>query len=254
MKKTKVIALVLVAIMCVSVLAACGQSAAPAASAKKVVTTATNVAFPPYEYYENEKAVGIDVDIVKAVCDKLGYEMEINDMEFGSVITSVAAGKVDVGFGAITITEERAKSVDFTTSYATGIQTVIVTEGSSIKSVDDLANAGKIGVQADTTGDIYATGDFGEEHIARFNKGADAVQALLTGKCDAVIIDDSPAKTFYEQNDGLVLLDTAYAEEAYGFEISKDNKDFYNEFNTALEALIADGTVQAIIDKYITAD
>ncbi len=219
------------------------------------VVAATNCAFPPYEYYENGVEAGIDVDIVKAVCEKLGYDLTIVDTEFGSIIAGVATGKYDIGFGAITITEERAKSVHFTTSYATGIQSIIVKEDSTITGVDDLKADGiKIGVQQDTTGDIYATDDFGEDHIARFNKGADAVMALSTGKVNAVIIDNSPAETFVAQNAGLKILPTAYAEEAYGFEISYEKEEFYNAFNTALEELIKDGTVQAIIDKYIKAE
>ena len=263
MKKiTNIIAMILCVALCAAFLSGCGGSSAPAATAApaaaepaKVLKVATNVAFPPYEYYENEQAVGIDVDIIQAICDKLGYEMELSDMEFGSIITAVASGKVDIGFGAITITEERAKSVHFTTSYSTGIQSIIVTEDSPIASVDDLHGDDVIiGVQQDTTGDIYATGDFGEEHIARFNKGADAVQALITGKCSAVIIDNSPAETFVAQNQGLKILPTVYADEAYGFELSYDNEELYNAVNGALEELLADGTVQAIIDMYISAD
>ena len=248
MKKT--ISLLLCVIFCFACLA-------PAAFAadQKTLKVATNVAFPPYEYYEDEKAVGIDVDIMQAICDKLGYKMELSDMEFGSIITAVASGKVDVGFGAITITEERAKSVHFTTSYSTGIQSIIVKEDSPIASVEDLhGDKIKIGVQQDTTGDIYATGDFGEDHIARFNKGADAVQALITGKCNAVIIDNSPAETFVAQNKGLKILPTVYAEEEYGFELSLDNDELYNEVNGALEELLKDGTVQKIIDTYIKAE
>ena len=241
-------------LLCVIFCFACFAPAAFAAD-KKTIKVATNVAFPPYEYYEDEKAVGIDVDIMQAICDKLGYEMELSDMEFGSIITAVASGKIDVGFGAITITEERAKSVHFTTSYSTGIQSIIVKEDSPIASVDDLhGDKIKIGVQQDTTGDIYATGDFGEDHIARFNKGADAVQALLTGKCDAVIIDNSPAETFVSQNKGLKILPTVYAEEEYGFELNYDNEELYNEVIGALEELLKDGTVQKIVDKYINAD
>ena len=259
----KILAMILCLAFCAVCLAGCGGSSAPAAEAPaaapaetaKVLKVATNVAFPPYEYYENEKAVGIDVDIMQAICDKLGYTMELSDMEFGSIITAVAAGKVDVGFGAITITEERAKSVHFTTSYSTGIQSIIVKEDSPITTIDDLHGAKiKIGVQQDTTGDIYATDDFGEDHMARFNKGADAVQALITGKCDAVIIDNSPAETFVAQNKGLKILPTVYAEEEYGFEMSYDNEALYNEVNGALEELLKDGTVQKIIDNYISAD
>ena len=247
MKKT--ISLILCLVFCF----ACFAPSALAAD--KVLKVATNVAFPPYEYYEDEKVVGIDVDIVQAICDKLGYEMELSDMEFGSIITAVAAGKVDVGFGAITITEERAKSVNFTTSYSTGIQSIIVKEDSPITGVEDLEEKGiKIGVQQDTTGDIYATDQFGEDHMARFNKGADAVQALITGKVNCVIIDNSPAETFVAQNKGLKILPTAYAEEAYGFELNKNATELYEEFNGALEELLKDGTVQKIIDKYISAD
>ena len=213
-------------LLCVIFCFACFAPAAFAAD-KKTIKVATNVAFPPYEYYEDEKAVGIDVDIMQAICDKLGYEMELSDMEFGSIITAVASGKIDVGFGAITITEERAKSVHFTTSYSTGIQSIIVKEDSPIASIDDLH---------------------------RFNKGADAVQALLTGKCDAVIIDNSPAETFVSQNKGLKILPTVYAEEEYGFELNYDNEELYNEVNGALEELLKDGTVQKIVDKYISAD
>ena len=243
MKKT--ISLILCLVFCF----ACFAPSALAAD--KVLKVATNVAWPPYEYYEDEKAVGIDVDIIQAICDKLGYKMELIDMEFGSIITAVATGKVDVGFGAITITEERAKSVLFTTPYDSGIQAIIVKEDSKIATVEDLGGKGVvIGVQQDTTGDLLATEDFGDDHMARFNKAADAVQALITGKVSAVIIDNIPAETFVSQNKGLKVLPTSYYQEDYGFEINKDNEEFYKEFNAALEALIEDGTVQAIKDKY----
>lgn len=252
----KVFALILSIVMCAALLTACGSSSTPATTeAAKVLRVATNVAFPPYEYYENEKPVGIDIDIMQAICDKLGYEMQVDDMEFGSIIIAVQTGKADVGVGGISVTEERKQSIDFTTSYATGIQAVIVAADSTITSVDDLRGADvKIGVQQDTTGDIYCTDDFGEDHVVRFNKGADAVQAVLTGKCSAVVIDDSPAKVFVEQNQGLKLLPTAYVEEDYAFEIAKDNTELYNQVNGALEELLKDGTIQAIIDKYIAAD
>lgn len=249
MKKISMTAVAL--LLVISVLTGCGSKTAGG----KVLKVATNVSFPPYEFYENEKAAGIDVDIMQAIADKIGYTMELTDMEFGSIIPAVQSGKIDVGFGAVTITEERSKSVHFTTSYATGIQTVIVATGGSIKSLDDLSGADvMIGVQQDTTGDIYASDDFGDEHVARFLKGADAVNALKTGKVQAVIIDDSPAKTFVSQNEGLELLPTAYTEEAYGFMCSYENEELYKKVNDALEALIADGTVQKIIDKYIKAE
>jgi len=282
MKKLKLISIILCVTMCLALLAGCASgtassSQAPAQSSsqsesqsesqsssqseantgddKDTIVVATNAAFPPYEFYENEQAVGIDMDIMRAICDKLGYKMEVSDMEFGSIIIAVSSGKADVGAAGITVTEDRKKSVDFTSGYTTAVQAVIVTEDTSISSIDDLAGDNiKIGVQQDTTGDIYATDDYGEDHIVRFNKGADAVQALITGKVDAVIIDNSPAETFVSQNEGLMLLPTAYAEEEYAFVIAKDNTEFYNKVNGALEELIADGTVQKIIDTYISAD
>ena len=251
MKKMKILAVIMCAVMMVGMLAGCGGK--EEGSGKLVM--ATNAAFPPYEFYEDGVAVGIDVDIMKAIADKLGKELEVADMEFGSIITAVATGKADVGAAAITKTEDRLKSVNFTSTYATGIQSVIVKEGGDIASLEDLKGADvKIGVQQDTTGDIYATGDFGDDHMIRYNKGADAVQALSSGKCNAVIIDNGPAKVFVETNEGLILLDTPYAEEEYSFEISYDNQELYDQVNKALEELIADGSIQKIVDKYIVAE
>jgi ABC-type amino acid transport substrate-binding protein len=164
---------------------------------------ATNAAFPPYEYYEGGKIVGIDAEVAAAIADKLGMKLVIEDMEFGAIIAAVTSGKVDMGMAGMTVTDERKQSVDFSTTYAKGIQSIIVVEGSPIKTVDDLYAEGAtfvVGVQQDTTGDIYATDDFGESRVQRFNKGADAVQALLTGKVDCVIIDNEPAKAFVEAN------------------------------------------------------
>ncbi|NLA86646.1 MAG: transporter substrate-binding domain-containing protein [Clostridiales bacterium] len=164
---------------------------------------ATNAAFPPYEFYENEKIVGIDAEVAAAIADKLGMKLVIEDMEFGSIITAVTSGKVDMGMAGMTVSDERKQSVDFSATYATGIQAIIVKEGSPIKTVDDLyAEDAKyvVAVQQDTTGDLYSTDDFGDARVQRFNKGADAVQALITGKDDLVIIDNEPAKAFVATN------------------------------------------------------
>lgn len=250
MKKIKLGSLLLCIILCVSLFAGCG-----AKKGDKVLTVATHATFPPYEFYQDGTATGIDIDIMKAICDKLGYKMEVADMEFGSIITAVATGKADVGAAAITKTDDRAKSVNFTASYATGIQSVIVKKGSSITSIEDLHGDDIIiGVQQDTTGDIYATKDFGEDHVSKFNKGADAIQALTTGKCNAVIIDNGPAKTFAEMNEDLAILPTVYTEEEYSFEISYDQPELYEQVNSTLQQLIEDGTVQKIIDQYISAN
>lgn len=218
-----------------------------------VLTMATNAAFPPYEYYENNEIVGIDADIAKAVADKLGLELKIEDMEFGSIIIAVTQGKADMGLAGMTVTEERLESVDFSDSYATGIQAVIVAEDSDIKEIDDL-NGKKIGVQLATTGDIYAKDDFGEENVEAYNKGADAVMALKQGKVDAVIIDNQPALSFVKSTEGLKILETEYAVEDYAAAIAKGNDALVEAVNGALAELKEDGTIQTIVDKYIVSE
>ena len=221
---------------------------------------ATNAAFPPYEFYDDEtgEIVGIDAEVAAAICEKMGYELEIVDMDFDAIIPAITTGKVDFGMAGMTVTEERMQSVDFTTSYATGIQVVIVKEGSEITSVDDLFAEGashKIGVQQGTTGDLYCSWDIEDEglgSVERFKNGTDAVLALTSGKVDCVVIDNEPAKNYIAANEGLKILDTEYAVEDYAIALAKDS-ELTEQFNAALEELIADGTVKAIIDKYIAA-
>ena len=220
---------------------------------------ATNAAFPPYEYIEGGQIVGIDAEIAGAIAEKLGLELQIDDMEFDSIIEAVKGGKADMGLAGMTVTDERKESVDFTATYATGVQVVIVTEDSAITTVDDLFAEGAshvIGVQRNTTGDLYSTWDLEEAGLAtvdRYSKGSDAVQALKTGKVDCVIIDNEPAKAFVDAVEGLKILDTEYALEDYAAAMSKDNTALYEAVNAALEELIADGTVKAIVEKYIPA-
>jgi polar amino acid transport system substrate-binding protein len=212
MKKFLKVASIILVIAMVACFAACGQKAET--EEKETLVMATNAAFPPYEYKEGDAFAGIDVEIAGLIAEKLGMTLEIKDVEFGSIIGGVQTGKFDMGMAGMTVTEERLESVNFSTSYATGIQVVIVAEGSSIKSLDDLKGDGsmKFGVQQDTTGDIYASdtaenGGYGEDNVIRYKTGADAVQALKAGKVDAVIIDNEPAKAFVKANEGLKILD-----------------------------------------------
>ena len=220
-----------------------------------VLHMATNAAFPPYEMIsDNDGFEGIDVEIATEIARKLGLELVVDDMEFGSVITSVQSGKSDIAMAGLTVTEERKQNVDFTTSYATGIQVIIVPEDSDILTVDDLANDKMIGVQDGTTGYIYCSDDYGEDHITSYTNGAMAIEALKGGKVDAVVIDNEPARAFVAANDGLKILDTEYIVENYAIGVSKDNPGLCEAVNNALTELIADGTVQMIVDKYITAE
>ena len=228
---------------------------------KETLVMATNATFPPYEFKEGDSFAGIDVEIAGKIAEKLGMTLEIKDVEFGSIIGGVQTGKFDIGMAGMTVTDERLKSVNFSDSYATGIQVVIVKADSAIKSLDDLKGDGsmKFGVQQDTTGDIYASdtvenGGYGKDNVVRYKTGADAVQALKTGKVDAVIIDNEPAKSFVKANEGLSILDGSWVEENYAIAIAKDNTELLEKVNGALKELIADGTVKAIIDKYIPAE
>lgn len=224
------------------------------ANTQETLTMATNAEFPPYEYKEGDNVVGIDAEVAQAIADKLGMKLEIVDTKFDAIIPGVQSGKYDMGMAGMTVTPEREQSVSFSDSYATGIQSIIVKQGSDIKSVDDLSEKTKIGVQLGTTGDIYAKDDFGDEAVQEYDKGADAVQALIAGKIDCVIIDNEPAKSFVAANEGLEILKTSYAEEDYAICFKKDNTELQTKVNDALKELIADGTVQKIVDKYITAD
>lgn len=224
-------------------------------TAKTTLIMGTNATFPPYEYVEGDKIVGIDAEIAAKVAEKLGMTLEIQDMDFDAILGSVQTGKIDFGMAGMTVTEDRLKSVNFTTSYAKGIQVVIVKDGGKVASLDDLAKDGiLIGVQQNTTGDTYASDDYGTDKVVQYKNGPDATAALIAGKIDAVIIDKEPAKSYVAANTGLSILDATYADEDYAICVAKDNDELLNKINTALEELIADGTVKAIIDKYIPAN
>ena len=250
---------------------------------ENTLVMATNAAFPPYEYKDGDKIVGIDAEIAAAVAEKLGMKLEIVDVDFGAVLTGVAEGKYDMGMAGITVTDKRKESMDFSDTYATGIQVIIVNDGSSIATLDDLWNFDengdpvslknpdiKIGVQQDTTGDIYSSSaisgwgfnDLNEDEsiktdrVVRYKTGAEAISALKTGKVDCVIIDNEPAKSFVAANDGIHILegDNEYAIEDYAICVDKGNTELLAKINQALADLKADGTIDRIINKYIPKD
>lgn len=265
-------------------LAACGSTASSAASSEAVSSDAasseaasseaasetetaelstvepgklimsTNAAFPPYEMTTDAgEFEGIDIETAQAIADKLGLELQIDDMDFDAALLAVQQGKSDMVMAGVTVTDERQNVMDFTDSYATGIQSIIVKEDSDIASVDDLAGK-KIGTQRGTTGYLYCSDDFGDENVVAYDNGLTAVQMLNNGQVDCVVIDNAPAKEFVAANPGLKLLDTAYVEENYAIGVGKGNTELKDAINTALEELKADGTLQAIVDKYITAE
>ena len=218
------------------------------------LTMSTNAAFPPYEMTADDGSFeGIDIEVAAAIADKLGLELQVDDMDFDAALLAAQSGKSDMVMAGVTVTDERQKVMDFSDTYAEGIQSVIVPEDSDIASVDDLAGK-TIGTQRGTTGYIYCTDDFGEDSVVAYDDGLTAVQALNNGQVDAVVIDNAPAKEFVAANTGLKILDTAYAQEDYAIGVAKGNTALLDAINGALEELQADGTLQSIVDKYIKAE
>ena len=218
------------------------------------LTMSTNAAFPPYEMTADDGSFeGIDIEVAAAIADKLGLELQIDDMDFDAALLATQSGKSDMVMAGVTVTDERQKVMDFSDTYAEGIQSIIVPEDSDIASVDDLAGK-TIGTQRGTTGYIYCTDDFGEDSVVAYDDGLTAVQALNNGQVDAVVIDNAPAKEFVAANTGLKILDTAYAQEDYAIGVAKGNTALLDAINGALKELQADGTLQSIVDKYIKAE
>ena len=280
----KVFALALTVLMVMSMFAGCGSSntaktttaateapattaeataaettaAATAASELKTVEAgklimSTNAAFPPYEMVADDGSFeGIDVEVAGAIAGKLGLELVVDDMDFDAALLAVQQNKSDIVMAGVTVTEDRQLIMNFSDSYATGVQVVIVKEGSDV-TLDNLGEK-MIGTQRGTTGYIYTSGDYGDDHVTAYDNGASAVQALLNGQVDCVVIDSAPAEAFVAANACLTILDTEYVTENYAIGVNKDNTALLDAINQALAELTADGTVQAIVDKYITAE
>ena len=224
------------------------------------LTMSTNASFPPYEMVADDGSFeGIDIEVAGAIAEKLGLELQVDDMGFDAALQAAQTGKSDMVMAGVTVTEERQAVMDFSNSYANGVQVVIVKEDSPIQTVDDLANANMIGCQMGTTGYIYCSdtpenGGFGEDHVTPYDDGAAAVQALMNGQIDAVVIDNMPAQEYVAANPGLKILDGEFTNEDYAIGVAKGNTALLDAINGALTELKADGTIQTIVDKYINAN
>ena len=264
MKLVKSIAIALVAVMTAALVAGCNSTP------KEKLIMATNAAFPPYEFVGDDgEFAGIDVEIAGLIAEELGMELEIKDVSFGSILGGVQTNKYHIGMAGMTVTDERKEQVNFSNTYATAKQVVIVKADSEYASFEDFYTgydeeenpAGvkegiKIGVQENTTGDIYSSDEpanwgFGEDNVVRYKTGALAIEDLKKGRVTAVIIDNEPAKAFVEMNEGLKILDGAYADEEYAIAIAKENTELLDKVNAALEKLTDNGKIQEIVDKYI---
>ena len=241
MKKMFGLAMVLTAVCAAVMLAGCGKKAE-----KKVLRMATEATFPPYEYFEKGKIVGIDADIVTEIAKTLGYETEIIDMKFDSVILAVQTGKCEIAASGITVTEERKKQINFTIPYVTATQVIIIPKNSPLKTPDSLKDKKiRIGVQQGTTGDLYVLG------IVIDLPDASVIAALLAGKLDAVVCDGEPAKVHVEKHPELVILPVALTSEEYAFAIDKKNTQLLKDFNRELVKMHKSGRLQQILDKYL---
>ena len=223
---------------------------------------ATNCQFPPYEMVADGEGAyqgyeGIDIELAVAIADKLGLELQIDDMDFDSALLAVQNNAADLTLAGLSYNEDRDEVMDFTTKYATGVQVVIVKDGSDV-TMDNLGDK-LIGTQRGTTGYQYASaapedGGYGEDHVIAYDNGATAVQALMNGQVDAVIIDQAPAEQYVAANEGLSILPGTWVEEDYCIAVAQGNTALLNAVQSALDELQADGTVDAIIAKYIKAD
>ena len=249
----KFLSLVLSIVMILG-LVACGQSAATTTTSAEGTTKlvmCTNAEFPPYEFKDGGEFKGIDVECAKLIGEKIGAEVEILDIAFDSLIPTVMSGKADFAMAGMTVTEDRKQNVDFSHTYQKAVQTIVVPVDSTIQSIDDMYGK-KIGVQTGTTGDIYCSGDFGEEAMERYSKIIDGFQAMKSGKIDAIVVDDQVAKAIVEQDTAsFKILETAYAEEDYAIAVKKGNADLLNKINSAIDEMKSNGQLKAIVDKYI---
>ena len=255
----KVIALTLALIMVLSLFAGCGKKEAAAnESGLKTIESgkllmSTNAAFPPYEMTTDDGGfAGIDIEIAGAIAQKLGLELEILDMDFDAALLAVNEGKSDIVMAGVTVNEDRKLVMDFTNTYAVGKQVIIVKEGSDV-TLDNLGEK-MIATQRATTGNIYASDDYGDDHVLAYDNGMTAIQALINDQADCVIIDSAPAEEFVKANPGLTILETEYVTEDYAIGCNKGNTELVTAINNALAELTADGTIQSILDKYITAE
>lgn len=253
----KIAVLILVLALAVGVFAGCGAKDSMTLEEGKLIMS-TNAEFPPYESTDDAgNYIGIDIEIAQEIAKKMGLELVIDNMEFTAALEAVQQGKSDMVMAGVTVDEDRLMVMDFSDSYATGVQVVIVKEGSDV-TMDNLGEM-MIGTQLGTTGYIYASdtpdnGGYGEDHVIGYDNGITAVQALMNGQIDAVIIDNAPAQAFVDANPGLTILEGEWAVEDYAIGFAKGNTELQEAVNQALAELIADGTVQKIIDKYIPAE
>lgn len=220
---------------------------------EKKLTIATSPDFPNYEYMYGTEFVGIDMDIIRAICKDLGYTPEFKNVVFGGIVAGVSTGKYDVGASGISYDEERAKSVLYSDMYVITKQVVLTV--SEVVTEESWLDGKKIGVQLGTTGDLYATDYYLENNIVRYNTYSDAVMALKNGTINCIVMDEGPAKVFATKNNFKLNTPVLKADsDEYGFIFKMDNKELQQKFNQSIKKLTDDGTIGKIIEYYADAE
>lgn len=246
MKMSKILTIVLAALMVVACFAACSEKAEE--KGDNVLSMATNAEFPPFEYLEGDKIVGADVEIAYAIADKLGMELEIANIDFDAALTGAATGKYDMAVAGITANDDRRKNMNFSDNYYTASQAIIVLADSEIAVAADLEGK-KVSCQEGTTGEQFLLD--GGYDIQSYKTGAEAVTALTSGKVDAVVIDDAVARALSAKKDGATkVLDEALTKEAYAIALEKGNDVLTEKINGALAELKEEGKLAEIFEKY----
>lgn len=254
-KVTKTLALVLAAAMMVGTLAACGGNANQTNGGS--IKFGTNPEFPPFEFVKTDGVIegfdGIDMAIAKKIAEDNGMSVEMESMEFASLLIALQNGQIDAVIAAMTITEERAQSVNFSTPYYTATQVMIVKEDSDIASAADMADK-KICVIEGYTGETCVN-DMGYPYEA-FKKGTEAIMELTNGKCDVVVIDSATAAKYVADNAGLKIVEDpdAFENEEYAIAVAKGNDELLDKINKSIEKMLADGTISELGIKYIDAE
>lgn len=250
MKKVLIVVMMFVLVLS---LVACTESNTDTTGddALPTLTMATNAEFPPFEYIDEAgEPAGFDVDLFYALCEEMGYTPKVEDMLFDAVVISVQEGKADVGIAGLSINPERLEEVDFTENYYIAGQAIIVLNDSDIQAVADL-DGKSVGVQLGTTADTAAnSGDYGTLDVQQYNKNADALQDLVNGRLNAVIMDNQTAKAFLATNSDMKMLDELLTEESYAIAVAKDNTELKDALNAALTVLQENGTIDALLEKH----
>ncbi|MCI5703081.1 MAG: ABC transporter substrate-binding protein [Erysipelotrichaceae bacterium] len=223
-------------------LTACGKN-------DKQLIVATEAGFAPYEYYEAGEIVGVDIDIAREIAKKLNKELVIKDVAFDSIINEVKSGKADIGAAGISYDAERALEVDFSINYTTSNQVVIVKKDGNIKKISDIKDQ-KIAVQLGTIADSYLTKNFPDVELVREKKYLAAIEDLKSNKCEAVVMDELPAKAILKNNPSLVILDGWLTSDSYGMIVKKGNKELLEVINEVLKELSEQGKIDSYIIKH----